>query len=422
MDTLFLQNDASPSRFPTGNPPLTWAMDQAFRDIVSRYEQWWLERGYRFKFGIELNCRLMKPGCAEAALQDAYPGKTLDDIRGIHPEAKDVLEACDQIRASGPVLSPADMGRAVLDYLQRCRSTCTADEIQTINHREEIVHGLLSRLNARDLTIKDAAEADLLLAFIHAMPEAEGGLADIIEPRFGTRRLGQKGWYDFHDDIEIRPWKLLDPHEAITWQHTMIGRISRLAVACGFAPSFCGVQHVHYSIWRITDDVNMSKINEDEDIQEFNHACMHGLQSLAAEAPALFQSMENPQYHKRLVTQNCRNNMAFRQCDGHWEFRRMPGLPFDIGNLHMVRDIAIILAGNAVEMKIPGLKDAKPSRNLFWKKTPVVENRLGYGNSGILSALNACIIGKNGFLLPDLKVLTSNLPLMIDENGEYKTS
>lgn len=399
--------------FPFPVKPDTWPLDETFSRIHDRYEDLWLEKGYCFKWAIEINFNmLVYEDSLVRGSSDAEKRKTAhlrrfdkDDTNGMH--------LVDRLADGAAIKS----FRA--EIYQKLRKAVLEDLPQTFFESiEQSRADVLSEIEGFHEALQDPSQKEryehaaqsLYLAHLHLLPALDGGIYDQIEGRFGDYESGI-GWFDEgREDCEVRVIPSAAP-DFIDRYHLVLGNMANTAIKHGISCLF-QYTHFHFSVTDLATGLNIMP-SEDPRHLTLKARMVQSIGYFMSMHPALVMEFDVDSsgiYHQfHSATDRTR---SLRQKEKSWELRVANGC----SSIHAMRDIAfIMMAGYVDEARYDIIKEAV---SLAVARKPVIEaDGLTFGRRGMLSTLEHCRIDYDGHLEVDENVIEWNIPLLLEECG-----
>ena len=238
--------------YPAPVPPESWDMDDIFTRLLHRQERLWARKGYKWEWALELEFTPQLKSEYEFFLkQEAI---SLRDDMPLHREIANAHASYKNLKDGniGPNVERAretietliayylneDNREELAAYLSHPKVGVTIDE--ALEELEEFRQSLedsareiarLELIPERELAdngalieqqeIQRLAIGDIMLAELHTYRENKGGIADLIEPRFGSRCFGD-GWWDGVGTAEIRIPPQQGPQACIDIYHKLV--------------------------------------------------------------------------------------------------------------------------------------------------------------------------------------------------------
>lgn len=421
--------------FPGQQLPSTWEHNERFLHIIKQQQERWKEQGYYWKFGLEIDFDLMVGSSLPSADEKFIEGMC-DEDNGIMYDPEHYAELVARNPDFANYKHPENGFADIRDKLEGVLAKIFEDirtgliDIEGISEEnnvpeEEIVEELqryAKELHDKDPKIREYAAKNIFMARIHMYNSDQGGVRDLIEPRFGDAPWGL-GWWDKPDDAEIRIPVTDNPMEIIGRYHQAVTLMKQLQDETDIIVHFDTAVHpqLHTSIWRISDDKNMTAA-DDEDSAAFSEKAANGLVRAIQEAPVVFQeydALNKEQIFKGRFGTTRSDEIRQRKTD--WEFR----LPVWGMTGHMARYIALIMGSTANGVFAPETyKDWNQKRLTSVNARPALalSHKFGKPLSALRTTLAHCTIGDDGYLNgPDRMTIEYNMGRMIDEIGEDNT-
>lgn len=421
--------------FPGQQLPSTWEHNERFLHIIKQQQERWKEQGYYWKFGLEIDFDLMV-GSELPSADEKYMDVDYSKETGIVYDPEYYQEIIDRNPDLANYKHPEKGFAGVREKLEGILAKIFEDirtgliDIDGISEensvtKEEIFEELQrygKELYDDNFQIREYAAKNIFMARIHMYDSDQGGVRDLIEPRFGDAPWGL-GWWDKPDDAEIRIPVTENPLEIIGRYHQAVTLMKKLQDETDILVHFDTAVHpqLHTSIWRISDDKNMTEAN-DEDSAAFCEKAANGLIRAIQEAPVVFQ--EYNEVNKEQIFKGSfgtTRSDEIRQRKTDWEFR----LPVWGMTGHLARHIALIMGSTANGVFNPETYkdwDQKHLTSVNTKPALALSHKFGKPLSGLRTTLSHCTIDDNGYLRsPDRMTVEYNMGRMIDEIGEENT-
>ncbi|NBX66257.1 MAG: hypothetical protein EBQ96_04600 [Proteobacteria bacterium] len=402
--------------YPLPAPPDTWGADAAFCKLLDDYRARWRKKGYEFVWGLEINFELK--AFALGVDRDFDDTKlTREHIWRYYGLARNDFEMVSKIVSDAEIASTRDRLARVI-YETILDGTIPDDYFKEVRlSRAEVadeVKGFFGDGNLGDDNAHSHSVRSLCLAHLHLLLAKDGGLRDIIEPRFGNFESGI-GWFDDNgDDCEVRLLPHHDPYEFERRYHTAIQNIGNTSVLHG-ASMIPNYNHFHFSLLEADTGINVMESNEPRHI-ELRRMMMQGLAFFMATYPGLFHDYDLAEPSRIFsISANTDRNRSIRQKPKSWELRSYKGSEL----LHLTRDMAIVMMAAYCG---PYLMEKDKDRLLSvipleTHLKPVIEGNETQAVSGIKSLLEHSTIQPNGSLVADDYVASWNTKLLLRECG-----
>lgn len=403
--------------FPLPMLPDSWDLNPIFLNKLKELQVMWDAAGFEWKFGCELEfsletvdeaTRLSSHDPLDSALNITYPGYSLlQDFAQRAATSADTPDiysyALEQIRQSFSA-NPA------IDQMLKDTKWTHGDATDHLNMIER-------NLYSDDAKIIHRARQNVFLAYIHTRDLTDGGLMDMVEPRFGDFETGL-GWYDM-DGPEIRTNILGSPEDVIESYHKFLHILSVQAPRFGLTLNLTNAHppQIHISIWRKADQKNMMTMS-DEFSTVFCERALRGYYEFMNDSPFMIQDRD---IRQRQISMNFSAGTTrahyIRQESDNWELRR----PQYCGVTHMARHLMMVMTGMAYGCLYPAryqeFSQHQPFLLLNRVTHPVVRHRYGAHISGLASALQYATIGNDGYLIPDQETIEGYLERLQEEIG-----
>lgn len=407
--------------FPAENTPSTWAHNDLFLHIIGEQQKRWEKQGFYWKFGLEIDFDLMvgSDGPTLAEDDDPYNKERYTRFAEKYPDYK-TFDRPTNFEAQRDRLEGvlARMFEDIRNGLIDLESLSEETNIPEAEMMEELQrYG--KELYSDDEETRRYAAKNIFMARIHLYNTDQGGVRDLIEPRFGDAPWGL-GWWDKPDDAEIRIPVTTDPLKLISGYHHAIANMKALQDETGVFVHFDSAVHpqLHDSIWRISDNKNMS-CADDPESAAFMEQTANGLIRTIQEAPALFQeynALNNQMIFKGDLGTTRSDQIRQRKTD--WEYRvhiwGMTG--------HLARYIALIMGAKAngvFNQEIYEEWDQKQLTSVRAQDSLILSHKFGKPISALRTTLSHCAIGEDGHLkCPPRETVEYNMSRMLDEIGE----
>lgn len=332
--------------YPVPVTPETWPLNDLFLKAVGRRIGQFQKNGRFWMFAIEMEFAPLSPAHFE-------------DRAGIKKFGEDrVLRACPHIAPSlelfhklekqpddGFVKHACDR---MVDYVKTNAETLADYLKATGKTQAEVIQTLKAYKNALDSHNKleaYRARQDIFLAWLHIMPRRQGGLREVLEPRFGNLTYG-RGWWDSPGTAEIRLAPITSPSRFIREYHGMIQAVYKTCERFHLIPEMhLASPQLHFSIW---EDYNAEGkyYNTMEMLNDMDVVCnqynMYGIYGMIGNAPHLINDFDptNLDFHVDLDIGHHKGH-TIRQNGRSWEIRRKSRSNF----IHLARDLAVIVGG-----------------------------------------------------------------------------
>jgi hypothetical protein len=382
--------------YPVSCAPETWKLNSLSLDAIRRNRQVWKTHGYSWLFGQEHE---FTPRTIEDFEKTELMDNKLrpEELLTCSPFTAPSLDLYNRLKAGAE--DGADKAlRRMIGYIARAHAV-PAFAKQTGLTPRDMTEQL--RSFQKDIVSSDADKADLArrnayLAFLHLMPAAEGGIRDLIQPRFGSNAYGS-GWWDWPGSAEVRT-NPDDPLATIRASHRILAHLFRAAEAFRIIPCMDHIgNHIHFSLRHDATGRNIMPLKTKEDA-DLGERMLTGLYTLFMEAPHLIQDFDpkNLGYNIDMDAGGFRRH-ALRQTGETWEFRR----DYESGFPHTARDMALIMGGCAYgAFEIGDLKNHQRERKIDIKRVdyPIVRNRFGGQASAMQRLIESSEIGPDGHL------------------------
>jgi hypothetical protein len=328
-----------PRHYPIPQTPPGWALNDIFLRMLEAAKARWDAAGYDWKFGMEISFDLQSPRNFKWKPDQENPLWAAEDAQNAHFEAqleKMHARGRDTTRARKAVTQM----RAEADAIAAMHGISVETVIAQLDQID-------ADLRSRKPAVKEDGMQNAYMAWIHTRNYDQGGVFDLIEPRFGDYLHGM-GWWDSYQHGELRTQILSDPLDVIEKHHKMIEILSTTAHDFNLMAHFLRghAPQIHYSIWDRASGQNMMDFNDDT--LDFRTRLATGILDWVRHAPYMFQDMHFSTLgmQGQLDFDSWRVENGIRQCEGHWELRRscsnMADNAGEIG--YMARDLAMLMA------------------------------------------------------------------------------
>lgn len=368
-------------RYGVDHAPPSWPLNDIFLRIIENAQRRWQDAGYDWKFGIEICFALNTEKSLDRkpdTLGQAWPKE--DPAQGL------TKEMFRKVRGHGR--NTARLRQAVSKMRREAEQIAAMHGIaveKVVTELDQIDANLRSAKPA----IKEDGMINAYMAWIHSRPYAEGGVIDLIAPRFGDYLHGI-GWWDDYQSAELRTPVLSSPFAVIEHHHKLMDVITRTASDFGLIPNFLHghTPHIHFSIWDRRTGQNMMDFHDDT--LDFREGVVSGLVDLARHAPYLVTQLNYADglSYEDFEFATWRVGSGIRQCEGHWELRRQSCI--ELG--HMARDLAMLMAQSLPPILPPEQRTAPDfSRRHFVmpaREQLVARHRFGNAQHMLTAMLN----------------------------------
>lgn len=409
-------NNFSIEAFPLPAPPDTWALNGTYVSMLDRFTQRWLDKGYRWKFGVELNFSAQSID-ADSPRDFAATSALGQHLQRIAPR----LANSRALLVRAPEAATIHAARAACaERLIQAAGDGTVPErffTATATTPEEVASEIVSyaeKLRSDDEDVVADGVRSLYLAQLHMLPLAQGGLADVIEPRFGNY-LHAVGWFDYNEaDCEVRLHPQPDYQRFIGTYHAALRTLGDSGIAMGVMAAPC-YNHMHFSIEDVSSGINLMESEAPEHI-ELRRKLMQGLVSLIGRYPALYNDHDVADTHQiHAVSAGTSRARHLRQCPRTWEYRGNKGSEV----LHLARDMALLMMGGyaGVYAETPEGTPYFGDLDIPACRKPLVTSPQVFAISGIRSTLEHSAVEADGTLKPDLDATYWNTGLLLRECG-----
>ncbi|MBI1327326.1 MAG: hypothetical protein GC136_06745 [Alphaproteobacteria bacterium] len=389
-------------------------LDPHFRAILDRALKQFHDRGYSFKFGIELDFELLKPATileksANRIKNRQYVGPTAVPSEKL---ARQLTEhSADEKFLQDAILKIRKFLRANGKEANRLANEVHNNVPAMRAHFEEFVKNLASE----DEEIVHGARQNIFLAYLHLFPASEGGLRDVVEPRFGAYRHGI-GWWDGHDDAEVRTNILENAEDVIAAYHRIRETFFATAVKFNLVPLASSIPaQLHVSLWK--DGKNLM-LGEDAESADICEKALHGYYLAIDDLTYFFQNLCPHQLCEKDGPSASGDRLALlRQLHDNWEIRKY-GVTHD---WNILRDIMLFTMGAGYGLfGTELLEEMKERLDVFIerKRKPSVKHLLRAPKSGLQSALEHSEISEGGTLVLAIDIAEYNHTRMLAEIGE----
>jgi hypothetical protein len=403
--------------FPLPMKPDSWQLNDIYLRKIEELGILLNEAGYALKLGLELEFALLSPEEAKKKTKG-----TVDDplYSRLHPEYQ-LLED-SRLKALAVFPPPEFYIQTLNDIRDWFSVNPDADDLlkkTKWTHEEAMKHlvEIEDNLHHENPETVHRARQNVFLAYLHTRSFAEGGLADLVEPRFGDHELGL-GWYDMVGP-EVRTCLLTDPMDIIESYHKFMAVLTREAPHFGLAFDLTTHQppQFHISVWRKSDNKNMMLMNDPESVQ-FCERAMCGLYEVLNTMPFMIQDRDWRQEAFSVAFTAGSTRLDFiRQEPDNWEIRRFQSH----GVTHAARHLSMLLMGIAYghfyEAEYQRYRHQQdfyePKREIH----PVVRHRYGAYISGLVAVLEHCRIEEDGSLKANGDVIEIYLERLKEEVG-----
>lgn len=380
--------------FPQAPLPDSWALNDLFLKKLEETEALWRQEGYALQLGMELEFslresnafekRVFKKGKRKRPLREAE----VSSLRGNGPYKETLTEVRRFLKTED--------GQAMLK-----RAGCPLPEAHANLRR------FAAGLKSDDPGIVCEARENIFLAYLHTRTFEEGGVLDLVEPRFGDKRYGL-GWFDVVGP-EIRTTILGSALNVITTYHKYLSNLHKAAKIFGLQAKATDPQF-HLSILRVADGKNMM-VMDDEDSRTFCTSALAGYYNAMKATSFMvfdFQTLTDPFNFNAGIS---RLHYIRMEAD-NWEFRRSQ----TVERAHPARTLAIVLMGMADTCLHHRLVSDAPKISGYHRH-PVVKDPAN-PLSGLSAALEHATIGDDGYLKPDKEAITAVIWRLIEAVGE----
>lgn len=383
--------------FPQAPLPDSWALNDLFLKKLEETEALWRQEGYALQLGMELEFslresnafekRVFKKGKRKQPLREAE----VSFLRGNGPYKKTITEVRRFLKT--------EAGQVMLE-----KGGCPLPEALANLRR------FAAGLKSDDPKIVCEARENIFLAYLHTRTFEEGGVSDMIEPRFGDKRYGL-GWFDVVGP-EIRTTILGSALNVISTYHKYLSHLHKAAKTFGLQAKATDPQF-HLSIIRVADGKNMM-VMDDEDSRTFCASALAGYYNAMKATSFMvfdFQTLTEPFNFNAGIS---RLHYVRMEAD-NWEFRRSQ----TVERAHPARTLAIMLMGMADTClhRRQVTDTPKISGPLVHPVVKDPDNPL----SGLAAALEHSTIGDDGYLKPNKEAITAVIWRLIESVGEKNT-
>ncbi len=336
------------ANYPAPVPPETWGMDDIFMRLVDAQEKLWFDKGYVWEWALELECTLDTTKEFDFIRRQSHVAIRDGDVR--QRELKNAFRQYQTLKQEKRGINLRLAGETVDDLLRHYRDEGSRAELEKyLSHpkikikREDAILELeefKANLRHKEKQHRRQAVANIMLARIHTFPQAQGGLSDLIEPRFGSYGYGY-GWWDGDCVFEARIPPTGDAKTFIERYHVLLGEIARMAHEYGLVANFASGQ-LNFNVRRLCDGRNMMDARVMEDL-DFHKRLLAGMQRMLDEAPHFKSDMRSTDNEREFFEFSARpsKSAGVHLRPERWEVRRSP----NNGYLHMAKELAFWMTG-----------------------------------------------------------------------------
>jgi hypothetical protein len=420
----------------------TWPINNELLTLIEYCEQKLDGLGYHLKFGIEANLGILSPSEAHKML-----------TRSRDPSLWWTAPTRNQFLSAAATLMDAPWSPAPLEELyKKCEvlaegrkqraNISTHPALQNWFENWEKAKTLYQQaIKPWDTPRQTLARKDFMIAALHLLPPALGGLEGLIEQRFESAHYGI-GWWDGKDIVECRTLPQRGHESAISNYHHVLWKFKHALEYCGLIPSTsAALAQVHFSLWRNADNSNVFLAEDDQSValKKTILSCLRDILLLQPLAVGIDSQFVNP---GQSIVGSDRTN-TLRICEnGHWELR----IPETYGVTHLARSLAHITQAALIAIQP---QRANASTELFNKLNEgledipeacqantyvdLVDSTIAEGNPirrivkmsivsetpriscPFESALKSATIDSKGRIQVSEALLTHNIPMMLDK-------
>lgn len=386
--------------YPFDPPPETWPLNDVFLEIIEEKEEHFRrELGIRLIVGIEHEFHLYTPGAFFQSLLQFGSEKDVATVLAEEPLlgiSFNILNESSRANASDDFFR--EMEEKCLGRISRKLETAATE---TERKRAETERTTMGAIWKKRRTQRDEYIQELALAYMHLFPESEGGIADLIEYRFGNKMNG-KGWVDLSGIYEVRTEPVLGMLNGINTSHRILAGIKCACEKFGLVPVFTGrpVQpHIHVSFIHESGE-NYAR-HETAEAQQFMLKGLQGYADVLAVTPYMRSKYLPPELAGNdWVKIFPSRSSNVRICEDNIEAR------MEIS--HIAQNMALMAAG--FSLYTLGQKTFTPSSGQSRQKVEMatyLEVSEDYAQtnpylSHLFATLSACRIGNDSHLVPDV--------------------
>ncbi|HEY8964133.1 MAG TPA: hypothetical protein VIN59_06710, partial [Alphaproteobacteria bacterium] len=328
--------------FPYPVAPDTWVLNETYLGMMNDLAIRWAEKGYMWKFGVEVNFKPLAIFEKEPRDFEKYR-RLREHFQRMEPRTQNDLAAMlrlntpEQIKAQRHTIAPR-LIKAIKD------KEIPLEYFRSISYSPtNLIHdieGYDKDLRSRSEKKRIAGTRSLFMAYMHLMPLSQGGLRDAIDPRFGNY-IGAYGWYDGDEtDAEVRLSPQLSHGEFIRNYHQLLVNLQETGLHIGVAaqPEY---NHLHFSLLEVKTQINVMESELPEHV-EMRRQLMQGLTYFIARQPGLLNDHRiDDQNHIHSLDIGTSRARDLRQRPNTWEYRGERGSEI----LHLARDMSLLMAG-----------------------------------------------------------------------------
>lgn len=384
--------------FPLSMKPDSWELNSIFLSKLKDLEDLWDALGYRIQLGMEVEFRIIEPDAAAKDI-DAVKNRPLAKKAGFQeiPLMEAYLDAARDAQPSAPLAATLE---DLYDYFRN-----DPDANTLLRQTKMTRKGAMTRIGKFESDLQsgnrvraEKARRNIFLAHLHTKNFDQGGLRDIIEPRFGDKKYGI-GWNDV-TGAEIRTKILNSPLDIIARYHQYLEAIHREATKFGLIIDLAyGDPQFHISIVRISDSKNMMEMRDEESIAFCERTLTSLRHTLKDFSFMIADSDINENFACMNFSAGSNRLNTIRILNNNWEWRRT-----QTPTTHAARILTLLLMGMAAG-NLKQTQDYIDTVSIERKVHPLVTHKGGNTLSGLKAVIEHCTINDDGSLTPDIDVI-----------------
>lgn len=412
----------------------TWPLNDTYLSVIQHLEGQWRARGFQWCFGTEINFTIKEASALEKAAARESRLLGLKSRRSYER-----LNRYEQGDMTPYFAAQAELPDADAPFLQAIAEVEEMLEIQGRRiglqpphvreqfqaNQRETQRIFKSYLHSERTRRDHEKRANVFLAWLHVMPSACGGIADMVDMRFGNERHG-RGWWDCGHDIELRFFNrgAFD----IIQSYNRAGFL--FFEACkrfGFIPRIKNnLSQLHFSV--LEGEARNIMSTEDAAAIEMRQKMTDGLFSACTFLPFMYMGSARDSGNMVIDFSSGPtrlNNIRF--CDESWELRRF--YPDTLG--HIAQDVAFALIGCSARVFTDLTTETPCAGFIINEKTAIdlvtteianfqhlrVRDHSDRKCAAIKSCLEAAHVKSDGYLDVPMPVLYENHELLVAEIG-----
>jgi len=355
--------------YPFEVAPDTWGLNDTFLNIIREKESLWASHGLTWTMGVEREVKLLSPNEFDDFIKKSYPTNSESELIKIDSQLANSFNARRNLMPYDSYRNRySEVEMLVSEEIRkRVFHARTPLEIERVRQEEKEFNRIKETWG-----YSEKSRRDLVLSYLHIFPEAQGGMADLIEYRFGQAGHG-RGWYDGKSIVEFRTPPIDGMINAIEKYNKILWGIKTASQRFGLIPQGY-FELLEKSPALITNDLPDELVRNTQ------------LKALPSRASSL------------------------RICEDTMEVR------MDIS--HLARNMALLIAGCSVyAFGKDNLIESKENDGLSMADYIVIPDALKARFTSISSTLESCRLDEDGYLVPDESTVSWNMKGMNVEAG-----